>query len=64
VMITHEHDVAAHAARIVRMRDGQIVADERQVPAAPSLHVPAAAGGGSAGLAPAALSAPASAVTP
>ena len=64
VMITHEHDVAAHAARIVRMRDGQIVSDERQVPAAPSLLVPAAAGGRSTGLSPAALSAPASAVTP
>ena len=64
VMITHEHDVAAHAARIVRMRDGQIVSDERQVAAAPSLLVPAAAGGGSAGLAPAAPSAPASALTP
>ncbi len=64
VMITHEHDVAAHAERLVRMRDGQIVSDERQVPTAPSLLVPGAAAGGSAGLAPAALSAPVSAVTP
>jgi len=40
VMITHEHDVAAHAERLVRMRDGRIVSDERQVPAPPSLLVP------------------------
>ncbi|MGZ4764518.1 MAG: ABC transporter ATP-binding protein [Ilumatobacteraceae bacterium] len=29
VMITHDHDVAAHAKRTVRFRDGQIVSDER-----------------------------------
>ena len=29
VVITHEEDVAAHARRVLRMRDGQIVADER-----------------------------------
>ncbi len=46
VMITHEHDVAAHAERLVRMRDGRIVSDERQVPATPSLQVPAGAGAG------------------
>ena len=28
VVITHEEDVAAHAGRVLRMRDGQIVADE------------------------------------
>ncbi len=27
VMVTHEHDVAEHAKRIVRMRDGKIVED-------------------------------------
>ena len=63
VMITHEHDVAARAARIVRMRDGLIVSDERQVPAAPGLGVPAAAGITSAGFASAAVSAVATAVT-
>jgi putative ABC transport system ATP-binding protein len=52
VMITHEHDVAAHAERLVRMRDGQIVSDERQVPATASLEV-AARGGAAAGLVPA-----------
>jgi putative ABC transport system ATP-binding protein len=62
VMITHEHDVAARAARIVRMRDGRIISDECQVPAARSLVVPAAASVASTGLAPAAASA-ATAVT-
>jgi putative ABC transport system ATP-binding protein len=32
VLITHEHDVAAHARRHVRLRDGQIVEDQRQAP--------------------------------
>ena len=30
VMITHEADVAEHAKRVVRLRDGQIVEDRRQ----------------------------------
>jgi putative ABC transport system ATP-binding protein len=29
VMITHEDDVAAHAKRAIRMRDGRIMSDER-----------------------------------
>jgi putative ABC transport system ATP-binding protein len=57
VMITHEHDVAAHAERLVRMRDGRIVSDERQVPATPGIIVAAAAGSASTGLAPAAAAA-------
>ena len=30
VVITHENDVAAHAKRVVRMRDGLILSDQRQ----------------------------------
>jgi putative ABC transport system ATP-binding protein len=30
VMITHEADVAAHAHRFIRVRDGLIIADQRQ----------------------------------
>ena len=33
VLITHEEEVAAHAGRVVRMRDGAIVADTAGVPA-------------------------------
>ncbi len=32
MVITHEVDVAAHAKRVVRMRDGLIVSDVRQAP--------------------------------
>ncbi|MFB9905109.1 ABC transporter ATP-binding protein [Allokutzneria oryzae] len=34
VMITHENDVAAHARRVVRLVDGEIVSDHRQAPCA------------------------------
>jgi putative ABC transport system ATP-binding protein len=29
IVITHEEEVAAHARRVLRMRDGQVVADQR-----------------------------------
>jgi putative ABC transport system ATP-binding protein len=29
VLITHEDEVAAHARRVIRIRDGQITSDER-----------------------------------
>jgi len=29
ILITHEHDVAAHARRMIRLSDGRIVSDER-----------------------------------
>ncbi len=32
VMITHEHDVAAHAKRAIGVADGEIVSDERNAP--------------------------------
>ncbi len=35
VLITHENDIAAYAKRIVRLRDGQIVSDERGRPVGP-----------------------------
>jgi len=34
VLVTHEPEIAAFASRLVLMRDGQIVEDERQVPTA------------------------------
>jgi macrolide transport system ATP-binding/permease protein len=30
IMVTHEPDIAAHAGRIIRMRDGVIIADEKR----------------------------------
>src|SRR5206468_827601 len=30
VMVTHEHDIAAHAARVVTLRDGVIATDQLQ----------------------------------
>ena len=35
VLITHEPDIAAFAGRVVRLRDGHIVSDQRQVPHEP-----------------------------
>jgi len=32
VVVTHEADIAAHAARVVRMLDGKILDDVRQEP--------------------------------
>jgi putative ABC transport system ATP-binding protein len=32
VIITHERDVAAHAQRLITVRDGLILSDERQPP--------------------------------
>src|SRR5436190_15945812 len=32
ILVTHEADIAAHARRVVRMRDGKIASDERRGP--------------------------------
>ncbi len=32
VLVTHEHDIAAYASRVLLFRDGRLLADERQVP--------------------------------
>ncbi len=33
VLVTHEHDIAAYAARLLTFRDGKLVADARNTPA-------------------------------
>jgi putative ABC transport system ATP-binding protein len=38
IMVTHEHDVAAHAARVVTMRDGRIASDESSRTPAPPVE--------------------------
>ena len=41
LLITHENDVASFAGRVVRLRDGRIISDERRSPApapAPALR--------------------------
>ncbi len=32
ILVTHEADIAAHARRVIHMRDGQVVSDERRHP--------------------------------
>ena len=39
IVITHEHDVAERAKRVVQMRDGRIVADDRHAPRAADTEV-------------------------
>jgi putative ABC transport system ATP-binding protein len=37
IMVTHEPDIAAHAERLVTLRDGVIESDQRQTPAVPRM---------------------------
>jgi len=43
ILVTHEADIAAYADRVVTVRDGQIVSDERKRPLAAVVAPPAAA---------------------
>ncbi len=36
IMVTHDPDIAAHAGRILHIKDGRIVSDERKSPKSPS----------------------------
>jgi putative ABC transport system ATP-binding protein len=40
IVVTHEPDISEHAARVLTMRDGQVLADRTQVPrpAIPAPH--------------------------
>jgi putative ABC transport system ATP-binding protein len=49
VLVTHEPDVAAYAARVVWVRDGMIVKDYRQVPVDARANLQAEAGQAQAG---------------
>jgi putative ABC transport system ATP-binding protein len=40
IMVTHEHDIAAHAQRVVTLRDGLVESDERQVPTPAAMGSP------------------------
>jgi putative ABC transport system ATP-binding protein len=42
VVVTHESDIAAHFARVVTFRDGEVVSDERQTPQPAALRREAA----------------------
>jgi putative ABC transport system ATP-binding protein len=43
VLITHEADIAAYAHRVIHLRDGEIVSDERNRPTPASLRSPVGA---------------------
>ena len=41
VMVTHEHDIAAHAERVLTLRDGVVESDRRQTASEPAQHAAA-----------------------
>lgn len=43
IMVTHEEDIACHAKRVIRMRDGRVISDRpiQDDPASRHLHLPA-----------------------
>lgn len=41
ILVTHEADIAAHARRIIKIKDGNIVSDERSVASGPVASPPA-----------------------
>jgi putative ABC transport system ATP-binding protein len=43
IMVTHEHDIAVHAERVLTLRDGVVESDARQVPVQPGQRVGAGA---------------------
>ncbi len=45
VLVTHEHDIAAFASRVVTIKDGRVVADVRQAPVPAVPHPTAAVSG-------------------
>jgi putative ABC transport system ATP-binding protein len=49
ILVTHEPDIAAHAARVIEMRDGQVMADDRRAPV-PAVVPPAASETGPGGV--------------
>ncbi|MCC7073006.1 MAG: ABC transporter ATP-binding protein [Deltaproteobacteria bacterium] len=45
VLVTHEHDIAAFASRVVTIKDGRVVSDLRQTPVPAVPHPTSAVGG-------------------
>jgi macrolide transport system ATP-binding/permease protein len=44
ILVTHDPEIAAHAKRVIRIKDGQVVADERSAPLPSAGNMPAILG--------------------